>query len=400
MAQEQKLVSSLAVFRMLTPLYLGVVLSPLSLSGTINMLPTLSEDFGVSLSLAGLAVTIFVLSLVIVQLCSGMIADVLGPSRALILGLLVFSVSCLAAAAVSSYPAFLVARAAQGLGVGITTPVSMGIAVEQAPAGQTSTAVGGIQAAFTLGLALGPTAGGLFAEHLDWRGFYVFLAGAAIIAAVTVAVVYSGQPRGSGAINPLLALKQAVAVPAVRIVSLAGFLTIFAMFGVLIFVAVWLQQTSLTGPVKSGLLLSIPGLVGIFVAPVAGLLGDKVGDFWVVTGGIVVFAAGVLGLLALPNMVSVYPPLLLLVGIGVACMMTNVGAMALSLRPDLRQAISGVFNGSRFFGVLLAPLVLTPVYEAVSIRGVLLVIILASIAVGLVLRLAGLGTDQTQSQAH
>ena len=112
------------------------------------------------------------------------------------------------------------------------------------------------------------------------------------------------------------------------------------------------------------------------------------------------FAAGVLGLLALPNMVSVYPPLLLLVGIGVACMMTNVGAMALSLRPDLRQAISGVFNGSRFFGVLLAPLVLTPVYEAVSIRGVLLVIILASIAVGLVLRLAGLGTDQTQSQAH
>ena len=62
-------------------------------------------------------------------------------------------------------------------------------------------------------------------------------------------------------------------------------------------------------------------------------------------------------------------------------MMTNVGAMALSIRPDLRHAVSGVFNGSRFFGGFLAPLVLTPVYEAGSIKGVLLVIILVSIAV-------------------
>ena len=70
-------------------------------------------------------------------------------------------------------------------------------------------------------------------------------------------------------------------------------------------------------------------------------------------------------------------------------MMTSVGAMALSLRPDLRQAISGVFNGSRFFGVVLAPLILMPVYEAVSIRGVLLVIVVTSIFLGVVLRPAG-----------
>ena len=105
------------------------------------------------------------------------------------------------------------------------------------------------------------------------------------------------------------------------------------------------------------------------------------------------FVAGGMGLLALPNMVGVYPVLLLLLGIGLACMMTNVGAMALSIRPELRHAVSGVFNGSRFFGGILAPLILTPVYEAVSIKGVLLAIILVSIAVGVVLRMAGLSGE-------
>ena len=73
-------------------------------------------------------------------------------------------------------------------------PVSMGLAVEQVPASRTSTEIGGIQAAFTIGMALGPFAGGLFAEHLQWRGFYVFLAVAGVIAASTVAIAYSGPP--------------------------------------------------------------------------------------------------------------------------------------------------------------------------------------------------------------
>lgn len=82
------------------------------------------------------------------------------------------------------------ARAVQGLGVGLATPLSMGIAVDKAPGGKTSTALGGIQAAFTLGLALGPIVEGLFAEHLDWRDFYLLLASVAIIAAAIVLVSY------------------------------------------------------------------------------------------------------------------------------------------------------------------------------------------------------------------
>jgi len=43
-------------------------------------------------------------------------------------------------------------------------------------------------------------------------------------------------------------------------------------------------------------------------------------------------------------------------------------------------------------------LVLTPVYEAVSIKGVLLVIILVSIAVGVVLRVGGLSSSEPENR--
>jgi len=387
LAQEQKLISSMGVFRLLIPLYLGALLSPLNIAGTVNMVPTLSEDFGVSLSLAGLAITAYAVPLVASQVGSGALTEVLGPSRTLIAGLLIFSVSCLAAAAfATSYPVFIVARAAQGLGAGLTLPVSMALAARQVPPQRTSTAIGGIQAAFTIGLALGPVTGGLFAEHLNWQWFYASSGVAGVIAAGGVALAFTDPPRLATGRSPLLPLRQALAIPAVRLISVAGFLSLLALMGVLIFVAIWLQRSGLAGPAMSGLLVSIPGLVGIVVSPVAGVLGDRLGNRRIVIVGIVLFVIGALGIIGASGTFTAYPPLLFLIGIGVACMLTNVGAIALSLRPDLRQAISGVFNGSRFFGAVVAPVALTPVYEAFSIKGVFLVIIVTSILLAFLLR--------------
>ena len=66
--------------------------------------------------------------------------------------------------------------------------------------------------------------------------------------------------------------------------------------------------------------------------------------------------------------------------------MTNMAALALALGLDLREAVAGVFKGSRFLGLMLGPVLLTPVYEAVSIRGVLIFAALVLLAVAVILR--------------
>jgi len=369
-------------------LYLGVAVGPLNTSGAFNLIPVFSDDFGISLSLAGLAVTIYMLPFVISQVVSGAVTEMLGPSRALLLGFFIFSTSCLIAAVAPSYPSFLAARAIGGLGGGLILPVSMAMAAEQVPSNRTATAIGSIQAAFALGLALGPVTAGLFAGQLDWRGFYLFLAAAGVIAGGVVAIAYPRRFRHAGWRNPLRPLQSALSLPSIRVVSLAGSLAFLANVGVFIFVAVWLQRSGLTGPVGAGILISIPGLVGIFIAPMAGSLGDRWGDRRLINLGIVLYTAGILGIIAWPNVLAAYPIFLVLIGIGAAALMTNMAALALALRPDLRQAVAGVFNGSRFLGLMLGPVLLTPVYEANSIRGVLLAAALILLTAAVILRWA------------
>ncbi|MBI2856200.1 MAG: MFS transporter [Chloroflexi bacterium] len=262
----------------------------------------------------------------------------------------------------------------QGLGGGLILPVGMAMAAARAPVTQTGSAIGGLQAAFALGVALGPGVAGLFAEELHWRGFYAFLAVAGGVSGAIVALAYSPlQPGGPGRGNPLRPLGQALAVRGVQLVSLTGFLLTFATVGVSIFIAVWLQRGGLLGPAGTGLLISVPGLVGIVASPVAGYLGDRWGVSRAVVLGTGITVVGLAGLFVLPGTLWAYPGLLLLTGMGSAATTTNLGAMSLLRWPQLRQAVSGVFNGARFFGLALAPVAFTPVYQAASIRGVLAV---------------------------
>ena len=345
-----------------------------------------SDDFGVSLALAGLAVTIYMLPFVISQVASAAVTEMLGPRSALLLGFFIFSVSCLIAAMAPSFSGFLVARAIQGLGGGLILPVSMAMAAEQVPSNRTAAAIGSIQAAFALGLALGPVTAGLFAGQLDWRGFYLFLAVAGVIAGGVVAAAYPRRSRQAGWRNPLRPLQSAMSVSSIRIVSLAGSLSFLANVGVFIFIAVWLQRSGLTGPTGAGVLISIPGVVGIFIAPIAGSLGDRWGNRKLIILGIALYISGILGIFALPDVLATYPIFLVLIGIGAAALMTNMAALALGLRPDLRQAVAGLFNGSRFLGLMLGPVLITPIYEVQSIRGVLVVAALILLATAVITR--------------
>ena len=319
------------------------------------------------------------------QVFSGAVAELLGSTRALTLGFVIFSLSCLVAAIAPTLETFLLARMLQGLGGGIILPVGMAMAAAQVAPNRTATAIGGIQGAFATGLALGPGVAGLFAEHLDWRGFFGFLAAVGALAAVLIWIAYpAGRHAEQARRNPLKPLGEALSISGVRAVSAAGFLLLFSGVGATIFIAVWLQSDSgLTGPAGAGLLLAIPGLVGIVIAPLAGFLGDRWGVARTLLTGMVVTFGGLLGIFVFPGTLLAFPAFLLLMGIGNTATTTNLGALSLMQWPHLRQAVSGVFNGSRFLGLAVAPLIMAPVYEAHSLRGVLVVsaIVLAGTAV-------------------
>ena len=154
---------------------------------------------------------------------------------------------------------------------------------------------------------------------------------------------------------------------------MVGALVFFANIGVTLFIAVWLQRSGMAGPALAGLILTIPGIVGIVASPLAGMLGDRWGILKAASVGIALVLIARAGIFSAPEILWLYPSLLLLTGTGSALLGTNIGALSVSLWPNLRRAVAGIASGSRFFGFAMAPLLLTPVYEATSIRGVLVV---------------------------
>ncbi|WP_219418968.1 MFS transporter [Pseudonocardia nigra] len=152
-----------------------------------GLLPQVSAGLDVSLSQAGLLITVFAVGMMVGAPVMAMATLRLPPRATLVLALLLFAAGHVAAAASSSFVIVLVARFAAAVATG--TFWAVGAVVAAGAAGQAASAramgvmIGGVTLATVLGVPLG-TAGG---QLLGWQGPFWLLAVLALIAAVVIA---------------------------------------------------------------------------------------------------------------------------------------------------------------------------------------------------------------------
>jgi predicted MFS family arabinose efflux permease len=158
------------------------------------LLPLIAADYGISPTVAGLAVTSFALSYMVSAPLLGHVADRLGSRKVLICCLAIFAVANLLTAWASNVPALLAARMLAGSMAAGVSPLLYALVGEAAPAGRRGTwlsiAVSGLLISLSLGTPIGALAGAWF----GWSTIFVVLAGASI---VLVWVNYRVWPRGS-----------------------------------------------------------------------------------------------------------------------------------------------------------------------------------------------------------
>jgi MFS family permease len=103
-----------------------------------------------------------------------------------LIGLVIFTLSSLAAGLAGSAGVLIAARAVQGLGAALVMPASLAIIAATFTSPRERTAAIGIWSAVgALGLALGPAIGGLISQHLHWG--WIFLINVPL-GAVTIAI--------------------------------------------------------------------------------------------------------------------------------------------------------------------------------------------------------------------
>ncbi|HWT94634.1 MAG TPA: MFS transporter, partial [Solirubrobacteraceae bacterium] len=168
---------------------LCVALLTLSVDNTIlNVaLPTIERDLGASSGELQWIVDSYLLVFAGLLLTMGAVGDRFGRRRALLAGLVVFAAASAASAAMTTAEGLIVTRGLMGVGAALIMPATLSILTHVFPPAERPKAIGAWAAVFGLGIALGPTGGGLLLEHLAWSS--VFLVNLPVVAVALTAAV-------------------------------------------------------------------------------------------------------------------------------------------------------------------------------------------------------------------
>ncbi|MEV4557722.1 MFS transporter [Kitasatospora sp. NPDC049285] len=148
---------------------LGAFLGQLTASVTSLVFPALERHFDTGFAQVEWVSLAYLLVLVALLAPVGRLSDLAGRKTMYLGGFAVFAAASLGAGVAGSLPVLVACRAVQAVGGAMMQANSVALVARGVPERAMRTALGIQAAAQALGLALGPTLGGLLVAHASWR---------------------------------------------------------------------------------------------------------------------------------------------------------------------------------------------------------------------------------------
>ncbi|MGK4579926.1 MFS transporter [Kitasatospora sp. HPMI-4] len=239
-----------------------------------GLLPDIASDTGVSLSTAGLLISVFAMTVVVGGPILALTTGAARRSRLVVVLMACYVLGNVVSAVSPSFLLLAVGRIAAALAHSALMPLFFGLAADVVPPHKRGTAVARVSLGFSLAMVAGLPIGTALGQWLDWRA--TFWAVAVLTLAVTAPVALlagkaPGVPAGSGRLAELRVLGDR----RVRIVTAVTALAAAAAFTAYTYVAPLLTDTvGFTASAVTVLLLlfGIGGTVGNLVG---GRLTDR-----------------------------------------------------------------------------------------------------------------------------
>ena len=382
-------------------------------------LPTIHATLRASALALGWTVSAYSLAFAALILTGTALGDKFGRRRVFLAGFAVFTLASAACALAPSVAALIAARAVQGAGGGIATPLSLVLITEAFPLQRRGAVVGAWGAITGIAVGFGPVIGGTIVEGIAWPwvfwvnvpiGIVLVTLGRRLLAesrgparpldpaglvlvtgavfAITDALLrgpqagwHSGEVLslfGIGAVltaafvfaerrspHPMVP-PRLLANPMLRAAVTTRFLLFATILGAAFLVPQYLQLAHGFSPLHTGLaLLPFTGPM-MLIAPIAGKAADRVGERVPIVAGFILAAAGftLLGLTvtATGGYLAIAGPLLLAgVGVGLA-MPTTVSASLRAVSPQQAGLASGVGSTLQNIGGVVGVATATAVF--------------------------------------
>ena len=384
-------------------------------------LPSIHRDLGASIQALEWTVNAYVLAYAVLLLTGAALGDRLGRKRMFMAGISLFTISSAAAALAPSIGALIAARAAQGVGAAIATPLTLTLLADAFPPAQRGVALGVWSGISGVAVALGPLVGGAVVQLSSWHWiFWINVPIGAVLVPLAAARLTEsyGPERGldvrglvlasSGLFGLVYGLVRSqslgwtspevvisLAVGAVLVlafvryelrtkdpmlpmqffanrgfavtnaVSLAMY---FGMFGSIFFLSQYLQNVLHNTPLQAGIKLLVWTGATMVVSPLAGFFSERVGSRLFMVAGLSLQALALGWLASEVSVDQSYASMIgpfILAGSGMALVFAPAAnAVLSSVRTDQAGQASGATNAIRELGGVLGIAVLATVFTS------------------------------------
>ncbi|GAA0899735.1 MULTISPECIES: MFS transporter [Streptomyces violaceusniger group] len=196
--------------RLMAPLLIGSVLNPVNSTMIATGLVAIGHDFGVGAARTAWLVASLYLASAVAQPAMGRLADLLGPRRVFLSGLLVVCAAGLVGALAPAFGWLIASRVLLGVGTSAAYPAAMALLRAQSFATGRETprpVLGRLSLAALGSAAVGPVLGGLLTATAGWRAIFAVNVPLALLG-ITLALLWlprtrmtseEGGAEGSGA---------------------------------------------------------------------------------------------------------------------------------------------------------------------------------------------------------
>jgi EmrB/QacA subfamily drug resistance transporter len=382
-------------------------------------LPSIRADLGATIQSLEWTVNAYTLTYAVLLLTGAALGDRFGRRRMFVIGLGIFTLASAAAALAPTTAALVAARAVQGVGAAIVTPLTLTLLADQFAPEKRGLAIGAWSGVSGLGVALGPLVGGAVVDGISWHWIFwinvpvglvviplawrklaeshgpsrsLDFPGLALASAGLLGIVY-GIVRGAElgwtsatvlgsliaggvlviafliwehrAPAPMLPLRffRSRAFSAVNGVSFSMY---FGVFGSIFLLAQFFQVTQGYSPLEAGL-RTLPWTgMPLIIAPIAGLLSDRIGSRPLMAVGLALQAGAIAWLASVSSPSVPYSELVIpfvMAGAGMAMVFAPAANAVLgAVRPEEAGQASGATNAIRELGGVLGIAVLATVF--------------------------------------
>lgn len=251
------------------------------------------NDLGGTATEGGLAVSVFLLSAIIMRFFAGMILEKVGKKRILIISLFLFTVSTVLYVFVGSFTVLLLLRFFQGIWFSLLTTVAGAIAADIIPPERRGEGLGYYGIAMNLAVVAGPFIALSLQPYISAQIIFIILSVIMIIGffcalAVKVdEVSFEKEEKHKLTINDFLEKKS---MP----IATVGFFISFAYASILTFISVYAASLGLIK--AASFFFVVYAIAMLIVRPFTGRIFDVIGPNVVIIPSIVIFGVGLISL--------------------------------------------------------------------------------------------------------